>query len=252
MKNTIAAITVLLASTGASSAADLAMKVPPTVGAEIFSWSGFYFGVHGGYGWGSDPWTQRGFVEFPQIIVSNQSPKPTGALGGVQAGANYQVANWVLGVEADVSIMRIKGSHDAPLIEPGGVTATTTATSQLEWLALFTGRAGFAADRALFYVKGGVAAGRTTDNLAFTQTTAGMTEFLDFGTKDNIQVGGTVGAGVEYAFAPHWSAKLEYDYVDLGKTSEKFSLFTGVASLTIREDIEHRFHVVKAGANYRF
>jgi outer membrane immunogenic protein len=251
VKNTIAAAAALwLAAARASSAADLAPTAPPAVGAEIFSWSGFYFGLHAGYGSGTTPWTQRGFVEFPAFIVSNQNPKPAGALGGVQAGANYQVASWVFGVEADVSIMHVKGSDDALLIEPDAVNAITTATSQLEWLALFTGRTGYAWDRALFYVKGGVAAGRTTDNLVFTQTVA-ATELLDFGTKDNIQVGGTIGAGIEYALAPHWSTKVEYDYVDLGKTSEHFGLFTGAASLTIREDIEHRFHIVKVGANYR-
>jgi outer membrane immunogenic protein len=68
-------------------------------------------------------------------------------------------------------------------------------------------------------------------------------------------VGWTVGAGFEYAFAPHWSAKIEYNYVDLGTTTEKFNIFAagiGGGSITAMEDIHHTLQIVKVGASYRF
>jgi outer membrane immunogenic protein len=183
------------------------------------------------------------------------TPKSDGLLGGVQAGANYQSASWVFGVEADWAFMRGKGSFDGTLSSPasGALTAGIAGTSQIEWLALFTGRAGYAFDRSLLYVKGGVAAASFKDNFAlFTNMTPAA--FIDFGTKNNTLVGWTIGGGYEYAFAPHWSAKVEYNYVDLGTTSEKFNVFTtgGGGSVTASEDIHHKIQIIKVGANYRF
>jgi outer membrane immunogenic protein len=111
---------------------------------------------------------------------------------------------------------------------------------------------GYAFDRTLLYVKGGVAGGGTKDNFTFSSLQMVPGSFIDFGTKNNLQVGGTIGAAVEHAFAPHWSAKIEYDYVDLGKNSENFTIFSNNTSLTVHEDINHRIQIVKVGANYRF
>jgi outer membrane immunogenic protein len=60
------------------------------------------------------------------------------------------------------------------------------------------------------------------------------------------------GAGIEYAFAPHWTAKIEYNYVDLGKNTENFNVIASPATLTFREDIEHTVNILKFGVNYRF
>jgi outer membrane immunogenic protein len=147
-----------------------------------------------------------------------------------------------------------KGS-DFGSLAVGGVAApgiTTTATSQLDWLAMFTGRVGYAWDRTLFYAKGGIAAGDTKDNFSLVSTAAAPAVFLDFGTKTNLVVGWTVGAGIEYAFAPHWTAKVEYNYVDLGHNTENFNVLVAPATLTFHEDIDHTISIVKFGANYRF
>ena len=251
MRKIATAIAALLATTVVGSAADLAMPVkafaPP-----VFTWDGFYLGVHAGYGWGSDPWTFKGALENPAIGSTNVNPGTNHVLGGVQAGANYQLGTWVVGIEADVSALGVKGSADTGLTlagVPSGIM--TTATSQVDWLALFTGRVGYAWDHALFYAKGGVAAGDTKDNFAVFSTT-GTPAFIDFGTKNNLMVGWTAGAGIEYAFAPHWTAKIEYNYVDLGKNTENFNVIASPATLTFREDIEHTSNILKFGVNYRF
>jgi outer membrane immunogenic protein len=238
---------------GAASAADLPLKSPSYVApTPVFTWSGFYAGVHGGYGWGSNNWNSRGIFEAPTFIVSSVSPKTNSVLGGVQAGANYQIASWVLGIEADWAFLHGQGSSDGTLSSPGlPITDTATGTSQIEWLATFTGRAGYAWDRSLFYVKGGVAAAGYKDNFVLS-TPATPPVFIDFGTKGNTLVGWTVGAGFEYAFAPHWSAKVEYNYADLGTASERFNTFATNSSITAMEDIHHTLQIVKVGASYRF
>jgi outer membrane immunogenic protein len=116
---------------------------------------------------------------------------------------------------------------------------------------MFTGRVGYAVDRTLFYVKGGVAAAEFKDNYAIT-TTVPPINIVDFGTKTNTDVGWIAGGGIEHAFTPHWSGKIEYNYVDLGTTSEKFNVVGPGASVTVREDIHHKLQIVKVGANYKF
>ena len=96
-----------------------------------FSWSGFYMGVHGGYGWGSSDWTSstNAFAE---------NPRSKGFLGGFQGGANYQFGNWVAGIEADFSLI------DANATATNSIALfTATARSQIDWLATFTGRFGY-------------------------------------------------------------------------------------------------------------
>jgi len=255
MRKTIATAAVaLLATTVAGAAADMSMplKAPPV---PYFTWDGFYLGVNVGYGWGDNQWTSQGAFELPGVTVTNFDPGTNHVLGGVQAGANYQFGTWVAGIEADVMALGAKESATGNIFI-GGVAApgiTVTGTSQDDWLALFTGRLGWAWDRALLYVKGGVAAGQTKDNFSLFAAGAPGT-FIDFGTKTNVLVGGTIGAGIEYAFAPHWTAKIEYNYVDLGSNTENFNIVTGGVggTLTFREDIEHKINILKFGANYKF
>jgi outer membrane immunogenic protein len=251
------AVSFSLGVLSGASAADMPMKSRPYVEAQVFSWSGFYLGLHAGYGWGSTNWNSRGFVEDPTGLfnVGALNPKTAGVLGGVQAGANYQLASWVFGIEADLAVMHGKGSSEGTLFQAGVPNPgyTPTATSQIERLATFTGRAGYAFDRTLFYIKGGIAAAETKDNFSLLQVTGGPTPiFIDFGTKTNTQVGWTIGGGIEHAFAPNWSAKIEYNYVDLGTTSENFNMLIAPSTLTLRQDIEHTLQIVKVGANYRF
>lgn len=244
---------VSLAATVVSGSSAMAADLPVKAGGYIapppaFSWSGFYVGVHGGYGWGSNNWNSRGFVEDPTVSASNFSPKTNSGLGGVQAGANYQIASWVLGIEADWSFLHGQGSSNG--IVPGAFTVT--GTSQIEWLATFTGRAGYAWDRSLIYVKGGAAAAGYKDDFALSTPATIPPVFNDLGTKGNTLVGWTVGAGFEYAFAPHWSAKIEYNYVDLGKVTERFNDVVPGGTFTPIEDVHHTLQVMKVGASYRF
>ena len=129
----------------------------------------------------------------------------------------------VFGVEADASWTDIKGSQSG-------------FTSKIDALGTITGRFGGAVDHALVYVKGGGAWAHDKHNI--------HDNFNDFSASKTIW-GWTIGAGVEYAFAPNWSGKVEYNFLDFGKQT-----FTFAGSFA--EDIRQTVHTVKFGINYRF
>jgi outer membrane immunogenic protein len=133
-----------------------------------------------------------------------------GIFGGAQLGYNWQFArNWVFGIEADISASDI---NDNALF------------TNLDYFGTVRARLGYTWDRTMLYGTGGFAFG---DN-----TILGLT---------NSHTGYAVGAGLEWAFAPNWSAKVEYLYVDF---SDEFYGILGNAGLD--------FHTVKFGVNYRF
>jgi outer membrane immunogenic protein len=187
-------------------------KAPPPQVVAAYNWSGFYLGGHLGYGWSSEEATAAGVVG---------STDPDGFIGGVQAGYNWQADRWVFGIEGDWSWSGADGN--AVL---GGLT------SDHSWYATLTGRVGYAWDNWLWYVKGG-AAWADTEYSAF-----------GFGTASDTRVGWTLGTGVEWALAPQWSAKLEYNYLDF--SNDTFT-FAGTPV-----DVDTQVHLVKLGLNYRF
>jgi len=217
---------------GAALAADMGRpvyKAPPAGALPVsYDWTGFYVGGHVGYGWADKSWTDA--------FGLGTSHTADGFLGGGQVGFNYQINQFVLGVEGDVSWANLKGGSTQVF----GLAAPVTQSfnSEVDWTATLTGRLGFAFDRWLVYGKGGVAwAGDrySTNRYTFPLTT----EITD------TRVGWTAGAGVEYAFAPQWSAKLEYNYMDFGTRAYSFAPGTTT-------DIDQQIHAVKLGVNYKF
>jgi outer membrane immunogenic protein len=210
----------------AAYAADLPVKARPMVPAPAFSWTGFYVGLNAGYGWGRTTGTL--FTPAPGHIRIN------GPLAGGQVGANYQFANnFVVGIEADYQWADIDGS------------ATTAAgvidTAEVNRFGTVRGRLGYTWDRWLAYVTGGYAFGAHTTMTTGPAAFAASSRTLD---------GWTAGAGVEYAFAPAWSAKLEYLHVAL----DQRTFFPGLAGCAVVALCQAgaRIDLVRVGLNYRF
>lgn len=248
MKNVLVATAlVTLGFTGIASAADLQarmpVKAPPPV-ALIYSWTGFYLGAHAGYGWGSNKTTVVEAATPLVFPIGTQSTfKSDGFLGGVQAGYNYQISNWVIGVEGDFSWTDAKGSvTSTSLLIP---SITTTAGGNYSWFATLTGRVGYAHNNWLFFAKGGAAFARVE---LTTSSVTGVGTFTGVPIKDTL-AGYTVGAGVEYGFLTNWSVKAEYDYMDFGTTRRAFVVN---GTLGPAADYDTHVHVVKVGLNYRF
>ena len=219
----LAAMSVAAPALAADMPARTYSKAPVyTAPALVYNWTGFYIGGHLGGGFAGENPLQGSDVRF---------------LGGVQAGFDYQFApNWVMGVEAQYSWL--PNSNNNGVLFPGG----TLVTANTDQLGSVTGRLGYTWGPALLYAKGGYA-WRDGNNPGVT--VGGVPQ--GFSTNGNHKDGYTVGGGLEYMFAPNWSAKAEYQYYDFGKTTFNAGP-PDIAGRSFRNDE----HTVKLGLNYRF
>lgn len=200
-----AAALIVAASTASVQAADLpyGSRAPYTVSQPLnmYSWMGPYLGGNLGWAWGS---------------VDNNVTRPSGFVGGAQAGYNFQTGPWVFGVEGD---LQATGASD------------TFAPWKFSnpWFGTVRGRAGYAFNNILFYGTAGLAFGELrgeTFGLSETHTNAGW----------------TAGVGAEFGLTPNWSTKIEFLFVDLNDNN--FTI-TGVQN-------GYHFGLLRAGVNYRF
>ena len=234
----------LLALPMAANAADMTApapvyKAPPVAPSPPFSWTGFYIGANVGAGWSQGTVTDSLFG----ISFTNQSNNAV-FIGGGQIGGNYQVNNFVFGVEADFDWA---GNNNN--VGGGGVIGGDTfqVTANNRWITTVAGRVGIAADRWLFYVKGG---GGWVGNSGFTvtnETTGGSVAFN--GTSNS---GWLLGGGVEWAFTNNWSVRAEYDY--LGLNNQSFAVPAAVPVIGGDTFALHDRNVemFTVGLNYRF
>jgi outer membrane immunogenic protein len=239
---------LLIGGFGSATAADMAVKARPApLPAPIFSWTGFYIGVHGGGAWFDKDWTAPltpiniagGCPGCPLFVGSHNG---SSWLVGGQAGFNYQAGMWVLGVEADGSWTDLKGSNVSLLVP------TALNTSKTDGLVTLAGRGGIAVSQALFYVKGG---GAWAHDRFYTSLPAAPGVALQLGDSD--RWGWMVGAGVEYAFANNWSVKAEYNHLDFGTHTETLSAQPGcIGCSPFQYDVKQTVDLVKVGINYRF
>lgn len=243
----------------------------PVVAAVPYSWTGCYVGGHVGAGWDRSSFSDPGYVGLPLLGgpggTQNIAPlggsigvnSQAGALGGVQAGCDYQFANrWVIGLAGDFSWASIQGAANDPFFggKNGGPMTLTTRTDRL---ASVTGRVGYAWDHFLLYGKGGAAFAHdrySVQNMnALNGNTCGGSLLAGFNacnpTGSTDRTGWTVGAGLEWAFANNWSAMVEYDHYGFGNKGVSFTDPNAgpvVAVFNIKQNVD----VVKAGINYRF
>lgn len=242
MKLRLAAAALVLSGSTAL-AADLTYEPAPVVAApEVFNWTGFYVGVHGGYGWGH---TQD--VHNPN--ASGQTL--TGGFGGAQIGYNWQLQNnVVLGLEADVAAGNIGNDW-------GGAHALDPyyGEDKIDWFGTVRARAGYSVDRFLPYLTGGLAWANVDHKLGCDAARAPGT--LGCGTafetsKSDTVWGWTVGAGVEYAITNNVTVKAEYLYTDLGKNDVTLVDANYIGNSVNNREFDTSFNSVKLGLNYKF
>jgi outer membrane immunogenic protein len=253
---------------GPAVAADLAVKAPvykapPMV---VPTWAGWYVG--GNAGWvGSagdavtNTGTDTGAGGLGSALAGNAIPgsiplKDSGFLGGGQVGYNWQAGNWVYGLEADFDGSTAKGSTTSVYPGPAFVPITTGYSRELDWLATVRGRIGYTVlPSFLVYGTGGLAAGQTKVGSSVFAPAGGPppeSEPTTNITSSNTSAGWTAGAGVEWMFAPRWSAKAEYLYVDLGQHSNTLTYTYGANVSTLTSSVKDTFNIVRAGINYHF
>ena len=245
----LAGVAVGLAAIQAASAADLPRKAPAYVppAPPPFSWTGFYGGIHAGWGWSnSSASVLDTALLFDPISIGQNG---NGVIGGAQIGYNWQFSpNFVLGIEGDISGTGIRNTTSAPMTFGGGAVPGTTQAAErdIRWLATVRGRLGYAADRWLFYVTGGGAWGEVdySGGPTFFGVYTGPVSF------NHTSSGWTVGGGVEYAFTNNWTGRLEYLYYDLNGATLTVPAIGGGAATQIWDD--NKINVVRAAVNYKF
>jgi outer membrane immunogenic protein len=203
MKKTIMAMAIATTASGSAAAADLprgpAPYYPPP--ASIYNWTGPYAGLNLGYQWAK---------------VTNNVTEPSGIAGGGQLGYNWQLGQFVFGLETDIQ---------------ASAADDTFAPYKFSnpWFGTLRARIGYAINNVMLYGTGGLAYGELKG------------EFFGL-EEDKTLVGWTAGAGIEYGFTQNWSAKLEYLYMDLA--SRTYSI-TGV-------DNGLHSSFLRLGVNYHF
>ncbi|HZP79318.1 MAG TPA: outer membrane protein [Pseudolabrys sp.] len=214
-----AGILSLCAGAFSANAADLPRRLPAKAPAYVaplaYNWTGLYVGINGGGGFGRSDFSGPA---FPAAFNTS------GGLVGGTLGYNWQAQGspFVFGLETDLDWSGIKGS---------GACGVTTCSTSNTYLGTFRGRVGYAWDRVMPYITGGLAYGNINTNVA------------GFGTGSSTRAGWTLGGGLEFAIAGPWTAKVEYLYVDLGRGG-------GIPALA--GDAKFQANVVRAGLNYRF
>jgi len=209
-----------------ASSADLMVKAPAV--KAVYDWTGFYAGGHFGYGGGSfgpgtNPLPLHG-IFFPHSA--------TGVIGGYQLGYNRQLSNHlVLGVEADSTFTSFV---DGPALVPAPFNTT------VDYIGTVRGRIGYAWGNWMPYVTGGFAWGHSHINV---NDAAG--EVAE--SRGHYQTGWTAGLGLEFAVSGNWTAKAEYEYVDLSRHNYDLSDF-GLTPV----NSDPRLHLFKLGLNYHF
>ena len=202
MKKYLLGTVALLAVAAATPAlsADLGMRYPkaPPMLEPVWTWTGFYAGVNGGWGWGDSRWQLQ-----PGLLNEGTHSASGGTVGG-QVGYNWQFGAFVVGLEAQGNWADFNGTN-VSLVFP-----LTTNRTNIDAFGLFTGKVGYAWNNFMAYAKGGAA----VQSIDYSRTTT-ATGFV-LGTASETRWGATVGIGVEYAFTPNWSAGLEYNHMFMG------------------------------------
>ncbi|MDP2409091.1 MAG: porin family protein [Pseudolabrys sp.] len=216
----LAGALAVISMMGAAHAADMqrpqAMptKAAPMYMAPVYNWTGMYAGINAGYGWGSSNRTNA--------FGSTGSFDVDGGVVGGTLGYNWQAGQTVFGLEGDVAWSGIKGSSSA------GICAVGSCETRNNWLGTVRGRIGYAFDRVMPFVTGGLAVGdiKATSALGLNES--------------ETKAGWTLGGGAEFALTGPWTAKAEYLYVDLGTNT-----LAGA-------DTKFHTNIVRGGLNYRF
>ncbi|MGH6796406.1 MAG: outer membrane protein [Methylocella sp.] len=285
LRRTLLASAGAMALTGTAFAADLGARPPPPVflpPPPVFTWTGLYTGLNAGYEWAAsrnvDTTTVPVFAAptfgtelalSSALATGSVALNPNGFIGGGQVGYNYQFYNsWVVGIEAD--IQGLAGTHASgsfsgsghPAAVPGEtIESTVQSDKRIDYLGTVRGRLGFTiTPTLLIYGTGGLAYGGVDaatgigqENLPFAPG------FGSFGSLSNSRVGWTAGGGLEWLFAPNWSAKVEYLYYDIGRVTYGLSplafnsaVFGLAYSSSPFSTTRFNGNIVRAGINYHF
>ena len=247
------AVAALTAASGAFAADLPSRKSPPAFAAPlpVFTWTGFYAGLNAGAAFGNN---RSGIVG-----INTGSGNNARFTGGGQIGYNYQIGQLVVGLEADINFLTNNRRNGGSVIVPTfpGTIGPTTLTSSNggnsgNYFGTVRPRIGFAFDRALLYVTGGLAYGNYNRSQTIVATNGLGAAIATFGNgSNNNRVGYTLGGGVEYAITNNWTVKGEYLWIGSGSRNRTLTS-PAFPTIAYNSGGNRGFSVVRAGVNYKF
>jgi len=237
---------VALLATGALSvaaqAADMPVKAPyRPAPVMLYNWTGCYIGAHIGAGWNRTEWTNTAnTTAFGDLSPGDGfSQTNTGFIGGGQLGCNYQVENWVFGIEGTFAGSTINGTLNNTTFG----TADDVFDTHINTIATVTGRVGYAFNNWLPYIKGGYAG---ADVKFGVSDTAGANQ--GSGSETKWHNGWTIGGGLDYGLTPNWIIGVEYDYISL--ETRNYDVGGGAGVYTF--DVKPQIHEFLVRGSYKF
>ena len=260
MKKHLLAATALCFGTVATMAADLPVA-PKAAPAVMSSWAGFYLGVHGGYGWGNDPFSA--VVNFDPQLLTIGGIKSRGAMYGGQAGYNWQYGRVVAGVELDFSGTDINGSTAAsltvaPFVDLRPNTFFDSRTDEIKYLGTARARLGWLpTDSVLLYGTAGLGwerVDRTETSIQSNVTDGVPFSFSQTSRRPVDRFGWVAGVGAEVSlWNSNWVGRIEYLHYDFGTTESTTSFVTTTpGSSTFERAGRQTIEAVRAGLSYKF
>jgi outer membrane immunogenic protein len=234
----LGAVAALVLAPTVALAADLPMKAAP-VPVPVYDWTGFYIGATAGGSIGNSD-----HIDIATGLSDALGYNIHGWNAGGTLGYNWQVSNFVVGFEGDASWANEHGGglDIGPIglgfLGPDGNPAFASFT-QINWFATARGRAGYAVNNLLFYVTGGYAA-------AGVQASVRDSTNVLLATSTSTRSGWTAGGGLEWGFAPNWSAKFEVLYMSFNSAAFNTVQAEGPRNVPLNDT------VARAGVNFRF
>lgn len=240
---------VALGLSAPASAADMAArpytKAPAPMVAAIYDWSGFYIGINGGGGTSHKCWD---FVTpVTGVLLGEGCHNAVGGTVGGQVGYRWQSTNWVFGLEGQGNWADFSGDNISTVLFGTGLRQR----SNIDAFGLLTGQVGYAWNNVLLYVKGGGAV--VSDRYRSYDVVTG----LEFDRANETRWGATVGAGVEFGFAPNWSLGVEYNHIFLGDRTLNLTgsgnfVIAPLGVVTRSERISQDVDIALVRLNYRW
>jgi outer membrane immunogenic protein len=248
-------------------AADMPLKAPAPIAAP--TWGGFYVGGNIGYGWGGDTNPLVSYSDtstvapfqlalqqiFSEGVTKFSSLNPSGVIGGVQVGYNFQSGPWVLGGVADFQFSGMRATlNSTPFLPVSGTPINQSLTADIHWLSTVRARFGYAAQNWLFYGTGGLAVGEVASAISQGIRIIGFDAMS--GSLTETRTGYAAGAGVEYAISRQWSIGAEYLYFNLGRSTvtalPNAAMAVGAPLAVMTASQQFNGQIARATVNFHF
>jgi outer membrane immunogenic protein len=238
MRRIVTTALSLLALDGAALAADLPPppQLPPVEALPV--WTGFYAGLNVGGGFGSS----RNAFSIAGFPLPSFDTSLAGAVGGAEAGYNWQAGPWVVGLEANFEGSGLSGARTAPCLPPLCGALAASYKQSVSWFGTLRPRLGYAVGNWLLYATGGGALAEVA-----AKATAATGSFVAVDNRSQTRDGWTLGGGVEVEIARGWSARIEYLHLDFGSGATTYLSYPPISNASRAEA-----NVITAGVDYHF